>query len=118
MPAALEEKRAKPPVGKLVLRCFLYRSGSGGFIAECVDLDIMVRANNPEEAQASLECALLGYLKTVRETAEWSLLRRPSPLIHRLQYQVVRLRAALGSHRNFRVFDWSEDQACSSHSYA
>jgi hypothetical protein len=78
------------------------------FAAECIDLDITVKAKTPEEARRSLESALAGYLKTVFEMGDLSLLDRPSPLSHRLRYQFLRLKAGfMRSQDKLRLFDWS-----------
>lgn len=103
-PAPAEQRRV------FTLRCFVYRRGSK-FIAECIDLDLIVRADSPTKALASLKDAMLGYLETVLEGDIQGLLPRRSPLGHRLRYHCYCLLAAFSSQRdNFRLCDLSSDQ--------
>ena len=112
MPATLEETphlEKKPGSRKhIVLRCMICEESATSFVAECIDLDIMVKAKTPEEAERSLESALIGYVETVAELGESSLLRRPAPLSNRLRNHMCCLKAAFTrSHDKFRLFDWS-----------
>ncbi len=112
MPGTLEESRhLEKKVGfpkHLVLRCMICEESPASFVAECIDLDITVKAKTQQDARRSLESALTGYLRTVFEMGELSLLHRPSPISHRLRYQILRLRIAfMSSHDKFRLFDWS-----------
>jgi hypothetical protein len=112
MPATLEESsRLDKKLGSrkhIVLRCMIYEECATAFVAECIDLDIIVKAKTPEGAEQSLQAALIGYLKTVAELGDESLLRRPSPFSHRLRYHLCCLRAAfMSSHNKFRLYDWS-----------
>jgi hypothetical protein len=112
MPATLEESpRLDKKLGfrkHIVLRCMVCEESATSFVAECVDLDIMVKARTPEAAKCSLDDALIGYLKTVSELGDMSLSRRPSPFNRRLYYRLCCLRSALSrNHDKFRLFDWS-----------
>src|SRR5713226_6438407 len=43
------------------LRCYVYRQRSTGlYVAECIDLDIMVKAKKPNKAMRELRDAILG----------------------------------------------------------
>src|ERR1035438_4657717 len=50
------------------VRCFLYREKSGLFVAECVDLDLMVKARKQNMAMRALRDAVLGYVKVAVES--------------------------------------------------
>ena len=85
---------------------------NGEFTAECIDLDLMVRAKNPHDAFQSLKEAIIGYLSVVLSGDPQGLIPRPSPLNHRVRYHLYALRAALNiraafASRNFMVSDWS-----------
>jgi hypothetical protein len=102
----LEQKAG--PRKHIVLRCLIYEEDSCSFVGECIDLDLMVKAKTPEAAMKSLEGALIGYLKTVADVGDESLIHRPSPLRRRIHYHFCCLKAALTrSHHKFRLFDWS-----------
>ena len=95
------------------LRCFVYPQ-KGRYVAECIDLDLMAKADSPTRALDSLKEALFGYLQTVLEGDKEGLLPRRSPLSHRLRYQYYCLLAALTNRRtNFRLCDLSSDQLTS-----
>lgn len=115
MSAAAEEKQigdAKPrtPVvqERFVLRWMVYASNPGEYTGECVDLDIMVRAGDPSKAMHSLHEAMDSYLDVAFKGDLEGLVPRPSPLSHRIRYQLFALRAAfsVSIRRNFIVGDW------------
>lgn len=122
MPATLENTArnspARPPNVKkpqypIILRCYAYRDANDVFIGECIDLNIMVIRKTMPEVQEALSDAVVGYLKTVHNMQEWSLLKRPSPLAHRLRYHFFCLRAALACGRkNFILIDHPALCAC------
>src|SRR5713226_7603421 len=70
----------------VALRCFLYRR-KPGFIAECIDLDLLSQGNTPEEAIARLQEAMFSYLDVAFEgKCVLGLVPRPSPFSHRARY--------------------------------
>ncbi len=89
-----------------VVRCFLYRERSGSFVAECIDLDLVVKARKQNMAMRELRDAVLGYVKVAVESGTDSeLIPRPSPLSHRFHYYAVMLAcrlSLLGCDRLFR----------------
>jgi hypothetical protein len=92
----------------LTLRCYVYRQTLDNWVAECVDLDLLVKARTPDLAARGLHDAMLGYLMTAMEGSLSGLLPRPSPLGHRLRYRWFCLKAALAIKRhNFRIMDCS-----------
>lgn len=97
------------------------------YLAECIDLNICVLRNSPEEAQQELLNAIHGYLATVfddREAkAEFAktgmvsgLIPRHSPRIRRLLYTVLSIRGAFsalsGSLDHARAVATTVQQTC------
>lgn len=79
----------KVPVRRTVLRCYAFKDSSGQFAAECVDLDILVKAKTLDIARRKLKQAMQGYLETAVEMNEIkSLIPRKSPLYNRIRYHV------------------------------
>ncbi len=77
------------------LRCFIRRDRSGCYIAECVDLDISAEAKTLEAAITGLQDAMRGYLLVVLDglaTDEAASVLRPSPLSHRIRYELEYLK--------------------------
>jgi predicted RNase H-like HicB family nuclease len=106
-------RAAKPASNKLpriVLRCFSWSSGDGNYYAECVDLDISVRAKTPEQAIRELHDAMIGYLHVVVDGSHEGLIPRPAPLSHRMRYRWYCLLAAVSIKRHtLRLFDVPSD---------
>jgi hypothetical protein len=77
----------------IMLRCCAYEH-SGSWVAECIDLDLIVKRKTPEAAAEGLRDAMAGYLKS-----------------HRLRYHWFCLKAALlPRRRDFRLLDCSSSQ--------
>ena len=94
----------------LVLRCFMWSSAPGVYYAECVDLNLAVRADTPERTMQSLHDAIVGYLQAALNGNPDGLIPRPSPLSHRLRYRLFCLLAAVSIKRQtLRLFDCSTD---------
>jgi predicted RNase H-like HicB family nuclease len=71
------------------LRCFVYRDKKNGYIAECVDLDLLSQGKNKEQAIGKLQEAMWGYLEVAFAGGSTKgLVLRPSPLIHRIRYRL------------------------------
>lgn len=73
----------------VTLRCFVRKLHTGGYIAECIDLDISVERPTLENAISGLRDAMIGYLLVIlegQETNAVASLLRPSPLSHRIRY--------------------------------
>jgi hypothetical protein len=71
-------------------RCFAYKHSSGGFVAECVDLNLIVKAKTMKKAASSLGDAIEGYLEVVANGDDQTgLIPRPSPLSHRIRYHAI-----------------------------
>lgn len=96
---------------KWEFRCFAHQEKSGLFLAECVDLNLVVQAKSMNQAIASLKEAISGYLKVVASGDMTGLVPRPSPLSRRLYYQWLRFRFSKTTERTKntpRVFDFSD----------
>jgi hypothetical protein len=83
-------------------RCFAYKHKSGVFIAECIDLNLMVKSKTMKKSVSSLGSAIAGYLDVAVEGDTEGLIPRPSPLSHRLHYHAVGLEIKLAK----AVFSW------------
>ena len=123
MPAVMQQAKSTKARGKsadsrplthIILRA-IASPDEGGYIAECIDLNLMVRRDTMEQA-------IVGYLHTVcsDQSAASELLQhgrvqglvpRPSPLPRRLRYHLHCLLAALkGNERNFQLREYSSSQ--------
>jgi hypothetical protein len=71
--------------GRRSYRCVVYPS-NGSYLAECVDLHLIVKAESEERAIESLAEAVIGHVEVAHEMQEPALLYRPSPLRNRLRY--------------------------------
>jgi predicted RNase H-like HicB family nuclease len=130
VPAVLQQAKSTKAKGKtadsrppihIILRAIVFPD-HGGYIAECIDLNLMVRRDTMEEATRSLEQAIVGYLRTVCSDQSAApepfqlcrvpgLVPRPSPLFRRLRYHLHCLLAALkGNKRNFQLREYSSSQ--------
>jgi hypothetical protein len=79
------------------VRCFVYRERSSGlFVAECIDLDLMVKARKQNAVIRELRDAVVGYIGVAVDSgADSELIPRRSPLSHRLHYWAVRFACKL-----------------------
>lgn len=79
----------------IVLRCYSWPTKEG-FLAECIDLDIIVRRPTARQAYDALNEAVFGHLKAAWEQG-WleELVPRKSPFRRRLLYHLRYLYAAL-----------------------
>jgi hypothetical protein len=100
--------------GEIVLRCFVRSPLKGRYIAECVDLDILSQGSTPEQAIASLQEAMVGYLEAAFDGGSTKgLVLRRSPLTHRLRYRLhslsSRLREFVGRRHSRHVLPNTKD---------
>jgi hypothetical protein len=110
----LANSAKRSPRHRVTLRSIITPS-NGSYLAECVDLNLIVQRPTPEEAAESLESAMIGYIQSVldnkqakvelSETGQVAgLLPRKSPLKRRVRYHAYCLLAALmGSDRHFQL---------------
>jgi hypothetical protein len=99
MPYPLEEKLPTNQLQKshkrLSLRCCVHEQKPGLFAAECIDLDLMVKARNISKAKRELRDAIMGYVRVALETGQKDkLIPRPSPLSHRFHYYLLKLKSS------------------------
>jgi predicted RNA binding protein YcfA (HicA-like mRNA interferase family) len=95
----LEEKlptnQLQQSVKRMSFRCCVYEQKPGLFAAECIDLDLMVKARNISKAKRELRDAIVGYVRVALETGEKDkLIPRPSPLAHRFRYYFLKLKSS------------------------
>jgi hypothetical protein len=90
-----------------ILRCFMYQERSTGlYVAECIDLNLIVKARKDVKAMRELRDAVLGYVRVAVEVGEEkNLIPRPSPLSHRAHYCAIRLASKLSLLKHARLFD-------------
>ena len=89
------------------VRCFVYHEKSTGlFVAECVDLDLMVKARKANKATRELRDAVFGYVRVAVESGQdAALIPRPAPLTHRIHYHTVAIASRLSLLGGDRLFD-------------
>jgi len=114
MPAATAAP-VSPPTEKprrvekrFTVRCYLYREKSGLYVAECIDLDLAVKARKQNMAMRELRDAVLGYVKVAVESGTDSeLIPRLSPLSHRLHYYAIMIACRLSLLDCERLFSYT-----------
>lgn len=77
---------ASDKLSGMPIRCFAYRNKSGEFEAECIDLNLFVKAKSMNKAVRSLRDAISGYLAVALDGDSEGLVPRPSPFARRLAY--------------------------------
>jgi hypothetical protein len=76
-----------PPCKEQRFHCYAYAASKGRYIAECLDLDIIVEENTLHKAVSGLNDAVKGYLAVALEGDTKGLVPRKSPLKRRLMYR-------------------------------
>jgi hypothetical protein len=101
---------ALPATKSFTLRCIVYHQKSSGFfVAECIDLDLMVKARKAKKAMRELEDAIKGYVQVAVETGQADeLIPRRSPISHRLRYHLAGLAFRLSLLSEVRLFDCTQ----------
>lgn len=80
-----ESGQPAPATKTMVLKVMVYKHGYA-YIAECLDLDIVVREKTENRASKSLRQAVRGYLKVAYSGDPAGLVPRPAPWTHYLRY--------------------------------
>lgn len=81
------------------IRCFFYRKGAY-YYAECLDLNLLTRADTRDEAIGSLQEAMFGYIETVFDGGpKKGLLPRRAPLSSWIRYYLHRLSDMFRRHK-------------------
>jgi len=94
------------------LRAFYYKVPEG-YIAECIDLNLMSQGKTLEEAIKRLQEAMYGYLQVAfAGESTKGLVLRLSPLSHRIRYHLQRILSRIGSkrHQHFMMPSDSKDK--------
>jgi hypothetical protein len=114
MPTAEAEEKAAEVKKSITLRCFVYRQRSTGlYVAECIDLDLMVKAKSAKKAMREIRDSVMGYVRVAIETGqEDQLIPRPSPLTHRLLYHTLWAAARVANLQDARVFNCEPAFCC------
>lgn len=82
---------------KVGLRAFCYKR-SRGYIAECIDLNLVSQGKTKEEAIGALQEAMFSYLAVVFDGGPTrKLVPRLSPLANRIHYHLHRLYCRIAS---------------------
>ena len=106
MPTLAEPKHAiTPPARKMpiqTLRCMAYKQTNNLYVAECIDLDLMVKAKSMKQATDSLNEAIRGYLTVACEGDVKGLIPRPSPISRRAVYHWAGINSRLA-----HFFHWN-----------
>jgi hypothetical protein len=72
------------------MRSYYYKHPKG-YIAECIDLDLLSQGSTPEEAIGKLQEAMSGYMKVAFSSdSTKGLILRKSPLSHRIHFHLQR----------------------------
>ncbi len=77
---------ARANLQKVILRCYVYRASEGHFVAECIDLDIIVEEGSLNKAFKSINEAIAGYMKVACAGDIHGLIPRRSPISRRFLY--------------------------------
>ena len=87
------------------LRCYVRLGASDSYYAECIDLNLIVRAKTQAGAVDSLVACIGGYVTTALEGNVVGLIPRPSGLVRRIRYHLFRLLVQLHqSVAEFKAF--------------
>ena len=109
------------PKHVFTMRCIV-RPYKDAYVAECIDLNLLVRRKTAKDAASALEDAIFGYLEAVVEDRHSfeelessgcvkGLLPRPSPFARRAKYHLYCFLAAIqGSQRSFQLKDYVSSQ--------
>jgi len=106
---ALQENCVEREEKTFTLRCFVYPQRNGLYVAECIDLDLIVKARKPKEAMKGLRDAMLGYVKVAVESGqEGVLIPRPAPLTHRLRYHFIGFALHFANLRKSQIYSCTQ----------
>ena len=78
----------------LVLRCYVYRLNDGPHVGVCVDLNIAVQSDSPEQLKKKMNAAIASYIDLVLDTDDKEsipqLIFRRSPLKDWVIYYLIK----------------------------
>jgi hypothetical protein len=98
MPTLADTKKTTAPARTKysgVLRCMGYKQANNLYVAECIDLNLMVKAKSMKKAVESLNEAIHGYLLVACNGNTDGLVPRPSPFDRRLVYHWMGIKSRL-----------------------
>jgi hypothetical protein len=106
MPATVEQTPAASVGKSYTFRCYIYHQKSTGlYVAECIDLDLMVKAKKANKAERELFDAVRGYVQIALQSGDGSLIPRRAPLTHCLRYHAVSFLSHFRKLADARIFD-------------
>ena len=106
MPATVEQTEAASVGKSYTFRCFVYHQKSSGlYVAECIDLGLMVKAKKANKAERELFDAIRGYVQVALKSGDESLIHRHSPLTHRLRYHALSIVSHFRQLADAKIFD-------------
>jgi len=98
-----------------IFRCYAYRN-KDGYYAICLDLLLIVRRDNLDEAVSELREVIIGYLESImaHDDGKANLIPRPAPLGDWLRYYWLlvknTIKAFYGSfQKDFLAFNWKAE---------
>lgn len=93
------------------LRCCVYQRSAGVFVAECIDLDLMVEAKTASRAQRELRDAIMGYIETVFSMGQQAtLIPRLSPVSHRLHFHALKALSKIFTPKTSKIYSCNPEQ--------
>lgn len=96
------------PISNLVLRCYGNRIRPGSWYGVCLDLNIAVEAESPEQLKKKLYEQITSYVDSVLDTDDHSsipdLFCRKAPLHDWLKYYCIKSLISIGELKNRLVF--------------
>ena len=101
MPTLAEQTTNSPaaqkPHGKIsrTLRCIAFQESHNLYVAECIDLNLLVKAKSMKQAIESLHEAISGYLAVACDGDMAGLIPRPSPLKRRIRYHAIEMQSRI-----------------------
>jgi hypothetical protein len=98
MPTVLEREKQASSSSRseaYTLRAFAYKQSHNLYVAECIDLNLMVKAKSMHQAVESLHNAVLGYLEVACNGDTKGLIPRRSPVARLLRYHWIKLKVSL-----------------------
>ena len=79
----------------LVLKCYAYRLRNEPYVGVCVDLNIAVQADSPNELKKKMNSAIISYLEAVLDTDDKqsipALIERRAPLHDWIIYYLIKI---------------------------
>lgn len=85
--------------GNLVLRCYGQNIKKGKWYGMCLELDLAVEADSPDELKEKLNEIIVSYIESVLDTGDKNsipaLLNRRAPFKHFLKYHSIKVQNSI-----------------------